>query len=233
MYAGTGNLSKTTIIEQLIYMSRELDSLVSTILRTLGNEGSLPEPLVLDKIYRQDVQLSKGRIDQASARILEFIASGRMGLIDTKEFYISVTMRFVKIMDYVSAAAHRMLLASKKLGEQSAKYSQINNNLRRLLKTLEDSLFEISSIVRGLTSIVRGNIEILKSLESKADRVKLLEEEADELYRASLEEILDLAESFKAYALYREMLDKLEDAIDEAERIATDLKILALSTAYG
>ncbi|MEB3765036.1 MAG: DUF47 family protein [Desulfurococcales archaeon] len=232
MYAGTGNLSKTTIIEQLIYISRELDGLVSQLLRYMPEEGGLPSQEVLDKLYRQDVAITKDKIDQAVSRLLEFIASGRMGLIDSKEFYISIAMGLRRITDYVEAVIHRLLLAKKKLGSD-LEIPELSNTLREMIRMLEEAIFETSSIIRAFSTISRGNTEILKTMESKVDRIKEIEQDADETYRDLMEKLLDFfPDNYIAYTVYREILDKLEDALDEAERIAIDLKILALTSAY-
>ncbi len=232
MFAGTGNLSRTTIVEHLIYISREIDSLVSEILRKMSEEGNIPDIETLDKLYRQDVAITKDRINQAVSRLLEFIASGRMGLIDSKEFYIGIAMGLRRITDYVEATSHRMLLARKKLGEPVSK--DLVSRVVSLMKLLEDSLFEISSIIRAYSTIARGDIEMLRTLESKVDKIKNIEQDADEVYRELMEKLLDIFENnFKAYVLFREIIDKLEDAVDETERIAINLRILALSAAYG
>ncbi len=232
MYAGTGNISKTTIIEQLIYISRELDGLVSQLLRYMPEDGTLPSQEVLDKLYRQDVAISKDKIDQAVSRLLEFIASGRMGLIDSKEFYISIAMGLRRITDHVEAVIHRLLLAKKKTGAQ-AEVPELVKSLRDLVRMLEEAIFETASIIRAFSTVSRGNTELLRSMEAKVDRIKEIEQDADETYRILMEKLLDIfSRDFISYTVYREVLDKLEDALDEAEKIAIDLKILALTSTY-
>ncbi|MCE4628060.1 MAG: hypothetical protein F7C34_02790, partial [Desulfurococcales archaeon] len=94
MYTGPSNLSKTVLLEQLVFMSNEASTLLFELYKMLSNSKGVPSAEAVDKFLRQDVALSKDRVDSAAEKMLYYIASSRIDLIDLKEFYINLALRY-------------------------------------------------------------------------------------------------------------------------------------------
>jgi uncharacterized UPF0160 family protein len=229
MLPGTSSLSKTALIEQLIFIAGEVSSVSSTITRTFPESGALPETAVIDKMLRQDVKLAKSRVDSTVDKLLEYLAASRLELVDHKEFFINIAIRYKKIMDRLETTVHRLFLLRKKLPE-SEQDKEVNEYIKKLLKMQEKMLFTLSSSIRALLSVNHGTREMLRSIESDFTRMKLTEENADETYREAFELVLDkFQDSMLGYVLYREVIDTLEDSIDESLEQGRDILILARS----
>ncbi len=233
MLPGTSSLSKTAIIEQLVFVSGETSRTMSGLLRLFNEHIPIPEAPVLDKYLRQDIAVAKDRIDQTVERILEYISTARMDLVDHKEFYINIAQRYRAVVDSMEGIVYRLLLLRRKLPSE-AEDEEILKGIRKMLDMLEQSLFLTSSSMRSLLSVSHGTAEVLRSIEKNNQKVRGLERSADELYRTLFEQVLDRhSSSLPAYILYREVIDKLEDAIDMVSDQSNDILILArsLSTA--
>ena len=229
MYAGASNLSKTALLEQLLFVASETAALASGLNR-LMNSGDIPSAEVLDKFLRQDIAMAKERVDNAVEKILYYIASARMELIDYKEFFINISLRYRDIIDKLEATTHRMLLLRRKVTD--GKDERIIKDISKLVKISEEILFTLTSSLRSLINISEGGSSVLKSIESGVSKIKLNEKTADEIYRQVFERLLDtFGDSMTVYVLYREVIDRIEEVIDESVDQATDILILARSLA--
>ena len=227
MYAGHTNLSNTALLEQLLFIASETSAAASGLNRLLSG-GALPSPEVIDKFLRQDLAMAKDRIDDAVEKILYYIASARMELIDYKEFFINIALRFRNIIDMVEATTHRILLLRRKINDGSDE--EIIKGIAKLVKIGEEMLFTLTSSLRSLTSMGEESSGVVKIIETNVDKIKLREKTADEIYRSVFERLLDVfGNNMVAYILYREVLDSIEDTVDKALDQATDILILARS----
>ncbi|MCE4625252.1 MAG: DUF47 family protein [Desulfurococcales archaeon] len=230
MLSGTGNISIVTLLEQLIYIAEEASNALNRLVMIIPENGDFPEPEVVDKFLRQDVRIAKNKIDDTVEKILEYLASSRLELVDRKEFYINVALRYRDIMDYLSHTAHRLLLLSKRI-QGNGTNAALNSKIRKMAATGNDILSRLTLSIRGLLSAETGTEEAVKQVESLLSKVKLLEQTADELYVDLLENIIDAyGDNLVAYTLYREVIDRLEDLVDASLSQATDILILAKST---
>ena len=230
MLSGTGNISVVTLLEQLIFVAEEASNTLNRLVMIIPENGDFPKPEIVDKFLRQDVRIAKNKIDNTVEKILEYLASSRLDLVDKKEFYINIALRYRYIMDYLNQTAHRMLLLSRRL-QGNGTNSLLNSKIRKMAVTGNDILSRLTLGIRGLLSAETGTVEAVKQVENILTKVKLLEQTADELYIDLLENIIDsYGDNLVAYTLYREVIDRLEDLIDASLSQATDILILAKST---
>ena len=107
MLPDSGSLAKAAILEQLVNVSREVDSLVSRFYRLLSEASSLPPAEVIDKFFRQDVALAKTSVDRSINRIYEYMASGRINLLDSRDLLFSILERYESLMGRIEASSYR------------------------------------------------------------------------------------------------------------------------------
>ncbi len=228
MYAGTGNISREVIIEQLMNISREVDTLAVNVYNVFPEQG-LPELEVLDKLFRQDITMAKTKVEETIGKLLMYIASGRLELVDSKEIILSITSGYETIVQRMEAFIYRLVMVKKAGAEDIPEASE---SIRRLVKLLIEVTDHLTAMAR-LVSNAAGNAETARLIESRADKVFQAEKTADDIYREALDSLLHKSSDFKQYILYRDALDLAEDAIDAAARVALYYKIMGLSLAYG
>ena len=223
MLPGTSSLSKTSIIEQIIYIANEVGGLLNSLKKTLAKNGFSPE--ALDKFLRQDVAITKSRIDMNVEKILDYLASARVDLIDNKELYIGIANRYSSIVDSIETAIHRIILALKLTGGLDDSATELINNI---INEVENIYFILQDTVRGLLSVSTGTTEMLKRMEEDVVRVGKREGTVDDYYKLGIEK---LAEAYRrdpvVFVLLKEALDELENTADKGLEQATDLLFLA------
>ncbi len=73
-------------------------------------------------------------------------------------------------------------------------------------------------------------LEALRLVESPVSAINRAERDADEVYREIIDRLVGAAPDFRAYALYRDVADGLEDAIDFVADLARLYRLLAISS---
>ena len=224
MYAASGNLSRTFIAEQLINVAREVDNAVAVVSRLISG-SKLPEYQVVDKAFRQEVAMSKRSVETYSSRLLEYIASGRIELVDSKDLILGSLRVMESIVYNVEDALYRLVLLKKHGIEE---IPRINEEISSMLRVLSSMTSEITSITR-LLSRIGSNRETMRMLERRVDQVVQAEADVDRLYREALDALIASSPTAAQAMLYKDALDSLEAAADAAKDLAESFRILARS----
>ncbi len=232
MYTGPSNLSKTVLLEQLVFVSNEASTLLFELYKLLSNNNGAPSAEAVDKFLRQDVALSKDRVDSAVEKMLYYIASSRIDLIDHKEFYINLALRYKAIMSLIESAVFNLLLLQRKAPEAGT--GQIMGKVLELVKLSEETMYLLTQEIRRLVGTSSGSENtaksLLKNIESTADKIKMNERIADEVYRELQERIVDEhAGNPIAVMLLRDFVNNIENIFDTIVDQTTDILILARS----
>ena len=228
MYAASGNLSRTFIAEQLINVAREVDNAVAVVSRLISG-SKLPEYQVVDKAFRQEVAMSKRSVETYSSRLLEYIASGRIELVDSKDLILGAVRIMESIVYNVESALYRLVLLKKHGIEE---LPRINEEISAMLRVLSSMTSEITSITR-LLSRIGSNRETMRMLERRVDQVVQAEADVDRLYREALDALIASSPTAAQAMLYKDALDSLEAAADAVKDLAESFRILARSYEAG
>jgi len=228
MYAASGNLSRTFIVEQLINIAREVDSGVATVARLLqGSE--FPEYQVVDKAFRQEVAMSKRNVEAYTSRLLEYIASGRIELVDNKDLVIAAVRLFDELIYDIEDAVYRVVLLRK---YDVKEIPELNEKVSSILRTISSMTNELTAIVR-LLSRVGGNKEAVRMLERRVNQVLQAESDVDILYREALDALVAGKPDVLQAMLYKDILEKLEAAADAAKSLAENFRVMARAYDSG
>lgn len=228
MYAGTGSISREVVIEHLVNIARELESIIVAVNNTFGS-SSLPDAEVLDKLFRQDLVMSKDRIEKSIAQLLLYIASGRIELVDSKELILRVTEGYRDTVMKIEAFIHRIELA-KRVGAELG--GIVLQRMKDILKLIVEASGHITTLSR-LSARAVGNHEVARMMEARNDKVQEIERLVDELYREVLDALIDTSSDFKSYILVRDAVDTLEDAMDLLSKLSLNYYILGVGMATG
>jgi len=226
MYAGSGNISREVVIEHLVNIARELESIIVAINNTFDS-SSLPRAEVVDKLFRQDLVMSKDRIEKSIAQLLLYIASGRIELVDSKELILRVTEGYRDIVTKLEAFIHRIKLAKRAGVEFDEK---IFKTMKEMLKDIAEASGHITTLAR-LSGRALGNHDVARMMETRNDKVQEIERLVDELYREVLDKLIDTADDFKTYILVRDAISMLEDTMDLLSKLSLNYFILGVGMA--
>jgi len=218
-YRDTGNLVRAAIGEQLVNIAREVDSLASRLASLLSGEP--PSFDDVDKFYRQDVALARNNVDRMVRRIFEYVASGRMSLVDSRDVLFDALEEYERLVRSVEEAVHRI----RHLSPSSPAYPGAS----RLASLLAEAARELVSLARHVADHGEAGLVV----ERAASTVMTVEREADEAYRASLDSLLEADLGYKQLLVGKDVLDLLESAVDSAERISRLLRIIALAESVA
>lgn len=203
MYAGS-SISVAAIVEHLLNMARDLEDLAHLAWR-LAEDA--PGVEVLEKTYRQDVVTRKDKIEDMKSRLFEYMASGRIEVVEYSSFYLTIALSLERAAQSLDAAVYRMLLFTNIAGSGGEPLKQVSG----MFSSIRDALSHLSAALRMVQNMSGANRDQYKMLDQRVARVKGAEEEADKLYRRVI-----------AYALekYRgdcSLLVALKDLADSAE----------------
>ena len=226
MYAGSGNISREVVIEHLVNIARELESIIVAINNTFDS-SSLPRAEVVDKLFRQDLVMSKDRIEKSIAQLLLYIASGRIELVDSKELILRVTEGYRDIVTKLEAFIHRIKLAKRAGIEFDDK---IFKKMKEMLNHIAEASGHITTLAR-LSGRVLGNHDVARMMETRNDKVQEIERLVDDLYREVLDTLIDTASDFKKYILIRDAINMLEDTMDMLSKLSLNYFILGVGMA--
>ncbi|NOZ30880.1 MAG: hypothetical protein GXO68_02905 [Crenarchaeota archaeon] len=226
MYAGSGNISREVVIEHLVNIARELESIIVAINNTFDS-SSLPRAEVVDKLFRQDLVMSKDRIEKSIAQLLLYIASGRIELVDSKELILRVTEGYRDIVTKLEAFIHRIKLAKRAGIEFDDK---IFKKMKEMLNHIVEASGHITTLAR-LSGRALGNHDVARMMETRNDKVQEIERLVDDLYREVLDTLIDTANDFKTYILIRDAISTLEDTMDLLSKLSLNYFILGVGMA--
>jgi len=226
MYAGSGNISREVVIEHLVNIARELESIIVAINNTFDS-SSLPRAEVVDKLFRQDLVMSKDRIEKSIAQLLLYIASGRIELVDSKELILRVTEGYRDIVTKLEAFIHRIKLAKRAGIEFDDK---IFMRMKEMLNNIAEASGHITTLAR-LSGRALGNHDVARMMETRNDKVQEIERLVDDLYREVLDTLIDTANDFKTYILIRDAINMLEDTMDLLSKLSLNYFILGVGMA--
>ena len=226
MYAGSGNISREVVIEHLVNIARELESIIVAINNTFDS-SSLPRAEVVDKLFRQDLVMSKDRIEKSIAQLLLYIASGRIELVDSKELILRVTEGYRDIVTKLEAFIHRIKLAKRAGIEFDDK---IFKRMKEMLNHIVEASGHITTLAR-LSGRALGNHDVARMMETRNDKVQEIERLVDDLYREVLDTLIDTANDFKTYILIRDAISTLEDTMDMLSKLSLNYFILGVGMA--
>lgn len=225
MLPDSGSLAKAAILEQLVNVTREIDILISRFYRILSESSSLPPADVIDKFFRQDLALAKTNVDRSINRIYEYMASGRLNLLDSKELIFSILEKYETLMRRIEAATYRMLI----LRRAGYEVEEVDKLLVTLVRLLNEESQELVGLVRRITGAPKG-LEALRLVEGPVSSISQTERDADEAYREIIDKLVNTAPDFRSYALYRDAADSLEDAIDTVTDLSRLYRLLVISS---
>jgi len=228
MYAAGGSLSRTFIFEQFINIARRIDDGVAAVARLLS-DGSLPAYEVIDKMFRQVVVVTKNDVERSTGKLLEYLASGRIELVDNKDLVIEAVRLFDAAIYDVEEAVYRLVLLKKYNVEE---IPDLNKKIAKMFVTLSEITSEITAIVRFLSRIGTSR-EILRMLESHVIQVNKAEETIDELYREALDALVASNPSTVQALLYKDVFEKLEATADDFKRLAETFYVMARAYEAG
>ena len=100
----------------------------------------------------------------------------------------------------------------------------------RITGTREHALQLTDVLIRAAASIQKGVVSIKKpnAVETEARNLKQLEEEADAIYHDAIGQLFDGSADALEVIRWKELFDKLEDAVDECEDVANVLEGISL-----
>ncbi|MEB3846778.1 MAG: hypothetical protein GSR74_02240 [Desulfurococcales archaeon] len=226
MYTGAGNISREVVVEHLVNISRELESLIVAVNSLIGEEN-LPSTEYLDKFLRQDVFTSKERIESNIAQLLLYIASGRIELVDSKELILRITEELRSITSKLEALVHRVKIASK-AGVKVP--PSILGEIKSMLSLVTEASGHVTTLVR-LMGRAYGNHSVARMMETRNDKVQEIERLVDDSYRRILDSLVTEAKDFKEYVLLRDTVDLIEDITDNLSRLSLNLYVMGVSLA--
>ncbi|MCE4601397.1 MAG: hypothetical protein F7C38_07565 [Desulfurococcales archaeon] len=226
MYAGSGNISREVVIEHLVNIARELESIIVSI-NGIFRDKSLPTAEVIDKIFRQDLVMAKERIEKNIAQLLLYIASGRIELVDSKELILRITEGYRDTITKLESFVHRLKLARRAEAEVDSK---IVERMANMLGLVAEASGHITTLAR-LAGRAYGNNEIARRMEQRNDKVQEIERLVDEVYRELLDLLIDTTSDFKTYILVRDAVNTLEDTMDLLAKLSLNYFILGVGMA--
>ncbi len=226
MFTGVGNISREVVVEHLVNIARELESLLVSVNALIG-EGNLPSAEYLDKFLRQDIYSSKERIESNIAQLLIYMASGRIELVDSKELILRVTEGFRGTTSKLEAFVHRVKMASKAGVEVP---ESVSSELKYILKLVTEASGHVTTLAR-LAGRAYGNHNVAKMMESRNDKVQEIERLVDDSYRSILDSLISQSKDFREYILLRDAVDMLEDIADNLSKLSLNLYVMGVSLA--
>ncbi|MEB3780469.1 MAG: hypothetical protein GSR85_09635 [Desulfurococcales archaeon] len=224
MYTGS-SISAAAIVEHLLNMTRDVEDLVYTVKRVLNRETRVRAETI-EKLYRQEILPYKGTLENMTSKLFEFLASGRLTLVDMSEYYLNSAIQLERAGQSIEASVYRLLLLASLKVELTTETLEL---LRGLYDKMEDSIRSLTSIMRLLQNM-RGE-EAYRMLEDRVRKLKETEEEADALYRKAYAHIVSVFnDKPRELIVLKDMLELVESAIDRILEAGNYMRIIAVAT---
>ena len=148
--------------------------------------------------------------DNLMREIIQRINSTFITPIDREDIF-HLASRLDNVIDLLDGTARRALMF-------------------RIVDVREDALRLADVLIRASRHIEKGVLGIKKPhvVEAQARDIKVLEEEADAIYHEAMGKLFDGSADAIEVIRWKEMFDKLEDAMDECEDVANVLEGISL-----
>ena len=204
-------------------MSREIEYTLVESAKTLKEMGLSRE--VLEKLCRQDFTVLREKTENISKRVLEFIANGRGGLVDLREFFAFTVMAIEKASRSLESSLFRLFLASN-LQEN---IGEVKDTYLELLSLTAEMAGRLSSMIRSLSIMVPGE-DMVKSIRDKFAKLDQAKKDFEAAYRKGLVKIANYYSDARAFILLKESLDLLEEASGNLHKAGSYIIVIAVNT---
>ncbi len=224
MYTGS-SISAAAIIEHLLNMTRDVEDLVYIVKRMLSGE-SPARAEAIEKLYRQEILPYKTAIENMTSKLFEFLASGRLALVDMSEYYLNSAIQLERAGQSIEASVYRLLLLASLKVNLTTETIEL---MKSLYDKMEDSVRSLTSIMRLLQNM-RGE-DAYRMLEERVRKLKETEEEADALYRKAYAYIIsEFNDKPRELIVLKDMLELIESSIDRILEAGNYMRIIAVAT---
>lgn len=170
----------------------------------------LTDPRRIDELV-EAIKREEHAADNLMRDIIQRINSTFVTPIDREDIY-HLASRLDNVIDLLDGTARRA-------------------QMFRVTEVRQPALLLADVVMRAASAIHHGVINIKKPaiIDEKTRELKVLEEEADALYHAAIGELFDgsITDAIEVIR-WKEMYDKLEDAVDECEDVANVLEGISL-----
>ncbi|MEB3773893.1 MAG: hypothetical protein GSR86_03065 [Desulfurococcales archaeon] len=222
MYTGS-SISIAAIIEHLLNMARDLEDLAHLSWRLAKESSSVEE---LEKAYRQEVTRGKERIEEMKLRLFEYMASGRIEVVENSVFYLNIALSLERAAQSLDASVYRLLLYAN-LPSSSREGAEMAAELYAKAK---EALNYLSSALRVLQNMGGADRERYRLLDQRLARVKVAEEEADVVYRRIIAySITEHKPSCDSMTILKDLADYGEAAMDYIAEAGDYVRLLGVS----
>jgi len=200
---------------RLIPRDEEFFSMFGQLARRLQNSAALLKEL-LQQPHRMDelveaIKLEEHAADNLMRDMIQRINSTFVTPIDREDIF-HLASRLDNVIDLIDGAARRA-------------------QMFRIKEVRQPALAITDVIIRAATAIEHGVVNIKKSriVEERTRELKALEEEADAIYHAAIGELFDgtITDAIEVIR-WKEIFDRLEDAVDECEDVSNVLEGISL-----
>lgn len=211
------SIAESNIVERVKGLIRDI---VQEFREVLSQVKDLSDgKLELVKVRHERIRSIKNNIENNSITIVEYIVRVSPALLH-KDIYISIVNGILKSAESCEATSYRALALSTKgttkIGDML--YLLLESMIKNSINMLE----ELDNMLTFISVNPRRVGEIYNSI------VKL-EDNVDDFYRHALVDVVKSKE-FDAgdLVLMKELIDKLEDAVDHLKDVGTNLRYISL-----
>jgi hypothetical protein len=170
----------------------------------------LQQPARMDELV-EAIKREEHAADNMMRDIVQRINSTFVTPIDREDIY-HLGSKLDNVIDLLDGAARRA-------------------QMFRITQVRQPALQLVDVLIRAAAAIEHGviNIKKPKIVEQRTRELKVMEEEADAIYHAAIGELFDgdITDAIEVIR-WKEMFDKLEDAMDECEDVANVLEGISL-----
>ena len=200
---------------RLIPRDEEFFSMFGQLARRLQNSAALLKEL-LQQPERMDelveaIKREEHAADNMMRDIVQRINSTFVTPIDREDIY-HLGSKLDNVIDLLDGAARRA-------------------QMFRIRQVRPAALTQVDVLIRAAAAIEHGVVNIKKPriVEERTRELKAMEEEADAIYHAAIGELFDgdITDAIEVIR-WKEMFDKLEDAMDECEDVGNVLEGISL-----
>lgn len=207
------SLTRRSVLEQLSNMARELAYASGRISKALMGgdiEGAY-------KVARE----AKEGVDTVYYRLLDYIAGGRIELLDNADLYLFVARSLHRASQRLEAAVFRLTILGGDVGEDA---------LRRAALLLVKAKEAASNLDSAITMLASASPESRGLVKSRMGYVARLEDEADSEYRSLISWLVDSSGIPPArMIILKDAADFIESVVDDIFEAANHLRIIAES----
>ncbi|MEB3860197.1 MAG: hypothetical protein LRS43_03190 [Desulfurococcales archaeon] len=207
----SSNITEAVILEILANMARELENISFKVSRSMVE--SRPGSEALEKLYRQDIMRAKGEVQKLRYKLHEYLAAGRMGLVEMAHVYTIIADDLAEAMSSLELGVYMTLLLSSRRENSS---EDVARGLKEMYRMIADASAILASAVRMVQEASQASEEVLKLLSGKITKIEVMEEDADAVYRKLVASILEnYGNDPVALVTSKDVADRLEDFMDK------------------